>query len=156
YYDLLYTQEKRRTLAKLVRESDGSRARGAGSLTEQLRYESELAQIRTRLSEAAQAEEEAQRTFRQTLNLELNTTVALKGRLETHPVALDLSKLLAWSTQYRSELRQTEFQQEIDALGVGLSLAERRPTVGFGASYERSGNDLDLPTANWSGTLNVN
>jgi len=64
--------------------------------------------------------------------------------------------LLAWSEQYRSELRQTEFQQETDSLGVALSLAERRPTVGFGATYERTGNDLDLPVANWAGTVNVN
>ena len=112
--------------------------------------------IRTRASEAAQAEQESQRAYLQTLNLELNTTVALKGNLETHPVTLDLAKLLAWSTQYRTELRQTEFQQELDALGISLSLSERQPTVGFGASYERTGNDLDIPTANWVGTLNVN
>ena len=47
---------------------------------------------------------------------ELNTNVALKGQLQTQPVEIDLPKMLAWSTQYRSELRQTEFQQELDAL----------------------------------------
>ena len=82
--------------------------------------------------------------------------MALKGGLETHPISLDLPKLLAWSTEYRSELQQTEFQQELDALGVGLSLAERRPTIGFGASYERNGNDLDVLSTDWAGTLNVN
>ncbi len=156
YYDLLFAQEKKRYLSDLLKKNDGATSRGAGTLTEQLRFENELAQIRTRASEAAQAEQEAQRTFLQTLNLELNTTVVLRGALETHPLGLDLQKLLAWSTEYRSELRQTEFQQQIDALGVGLSLSERKPTVGFGASYERSGNDIDLPTANWAGTLNVN
>ncbi len=156
YYDLLFAQQKKRYLADLLKKNDAVSTRGAGSLTEQLRFESELALIRTRAAEAAQSEQESQRTYLQTLNLELDTTVVLKGGLETHPIGLDLPKLLAWSTQYRSELRQTEFQQELDALGVGLSLAERRPTVGFGASYERSGNDLDLPTANWAGTLNVN
>jgi outer membrane protein TolC len=77
--------------------------------------------------------------------------------LITHPVELDLQKMLAWSSQYRSELRQTEYQQELDALGISLSLAERTPTVAFGASYERTGHDVDqLQTANWAGTLNVN
>ena len=156
FYDLLYAQERKRYLDDLLKNSDAARVREAGTLSEQLRLESELASIRTEASEAAQAAQEAQRAYLQTLNLELNTTVALKGGLETHPVSLDLPKLLAWSTQYRSELRQTEFQQELDALGVGLSLAERRPTIGFGASYERTGNDLDLPIANWVGTLNVN
>ena len=157
FYDLLFVQQKKRYLQDLLKKMDSAAARGAGSLTEQLRLEDELSLLQTRASEAAQAEQDTERTYLQTLNLELNTTVALKGNLETHPVTLDLPKLLAWSTQYRSELRQTEYQQELDALGVGLSLAERRPTVGFGALYERSGNDLDiLPTSNWAGTLNVN
>ena len=118
--------------------------------------ESELADVRARASDSAQAEQDAQRTYLQVLNLELNTTIALKGALETHPVNLDLPKLLAWSAQFRSELRQTEFQQELDSLGVALSLAERRPTIGFGATYQRLGNDLDVPVANWAGTLNIN
>ena len=157
FYDLLFVQQKKRYLDDLLKKTDAAAARGSGSLSEQLRLENEIALIQTRASEAAQAAQDMERTYLQTLNLELNTTVALKGNLETHPVTLDLPKLLAWSTQYRSELRQTEYQQELDALGVGLSLAERRPTVGFGALYERSGNDLDiLPTSDWAGTLNVN
>ncbi len=156
FYDFLFAKEKRRYLEDLLKKSDTAGSRGAGTLTEQLRMESALAGVRTQASEAAQAEQEAQRAYLQALNLELNTTVALQGKLETHPVNLDLPKLLAWSTQYRSELRQTEYQQELDALGVGLSLAERRPTIGFGASYERNGNDLDIPVANWAGPLNVN
>ena len=100
---------------------------------------------------------EAPLAYLRTLNLELNTNVQLKGNLETQPVELDLQKMLAWASRYRSELRQTEYQQESDALGISLSLAERTPTVGFGATYERSGNDIGLNTAaDWAGTLNVN
>jgi len=156
FYDLLFAQEKRRYLRDLLDKSGLPSSAEGGTLIEHLRLESELALIRTRASEAAQGEQEAQRAYLQALNLELNTTVALKGDLETHPVSLDLAKLLAWSAQYRTELRQTEYQQELDALGISLSLSERQPTVGFGASYERTGNDLDLPVFNWAGTLNVN
>ncbi len=156
YYDFLYAQQRKLYFQELLKKNESRSSRGVGNLSEQLRYESEISDIRTRASEAAESEQEAQRNYLRTLNLELTTTVSLKGALETHPIQLDLPKLLAWSTQYRSELRQTEYQQELDALGVGLSLAERRPTVGFGASYERSGNDVDLQTANWAGTLNVN
>jgi len=156
FYDLLFAQEKRRYLSDLVNKSSLPTSTDGGTLTEQLHLESELALIRTRASEAAQAEQEAQRAYLQALNLELNTIVSLKGDLETHPINLELAKLLAWSAQYRTELRQTEFQQELDALGISLSLSERKPTVGFGASYERTGNDLELPVANWAGTLNVN
>jgi len=156
FYDYKFAEEKKAYLEELLKKSDRPALRGAGGLSEQLRWESELSDIRTRASEAAQAEQSAARAYLQVLNLELNTTVELKGGFETHPVTLDLPKLLAWSEQYRSELRQTEFQQELDSLGVALSLAERRPTVGFGATYERTGNDLDLPVANWAGTVNVN
>ena len=30
------------------------------------------------------------------------------------------------------------------------------PTVGFGASYERTGHDIGLDTEDWAGTLNIN
>ena len=92
----------------------------------------------------------------QALNLELNTLVSLKGDLTTQPAELDLQKMLAWASQYRAELRQTEYQEELDALGISLSLAERTPTIGFGASYERSGHDSNLGTEEWAGTLNFN
>lgn len=156
FYDLLFAQEKKRYLTDLLKTSSRFSSTEEESLTEQLRLESELALVRTRASEAAQAEQDAERAYLQALNLELGTIISLRGDLETHPVSLDLAKLLAWSAQYRTELRQTEFQQELDALGISLSLSERQPTVGFGASYERTGNDLDLPTFNWAGTLNVN
>jgi outer membrane protein TolC len=156
FYDLLFAREKRSLLGALVKESQAQAVHGMGSLTDQIRLENELALLRTRTSEAEQAEQEARRTYLQRLNLELNTSVALNGSLETHPVHLDLAKLLAWSTQFRSELQQTEYQQELDALGISLSLAERQPTIGFGATYERTGHDTDFPAFNWAGTLNVN
>lgn len=156
FFDLLFAREKSRTLAELVQKSEALRSRSGLGAVEQLRLESALSALRSTRADAIRAEQSAERAYLQTLNLELNTSVMLQGRLETHPVHLDLPKLLVWSTQYRSELRQTEYQQELDALGVGLSLAERRPTIGFGASYERTGNEVELPVANWAGTLNIN
>jgi outer membrane protein len=157
FYDLLLAEEKKRqydTLSERVR----SAAEASGlSIGEQLRLEEELSKVRSGEADAILGVREAQLAYLHTLNLELNTNVQLKGALITHPVELDLQKMLAWSSQYRSELRQTEYQQELDALGISLSLAERTPTVAFGASYERTGHDVDqLQTANWAGTLNVN
>src|ERR1700687_2541070 len=82
FYDFLFAQEKKRYLDALLKKSEVKSARGEGSLSEQLRFESELAGIRTQASEAAQAEQGAQRAYLQALNLELNTTVVLKGGLE--------------------------------------------------------------------------
>lgn len=157
FFDLLLAQEKSRAYARSIQalESLANRSHRAG-IADQIRYEGELAQFRSEAAEAKLEEDKSRLAYLRTLNLELNTHVALRGELVTHAVDLDLQKLLAWSTQYRAELRQTEYQQELDALGISLSLAERTPTVAFGASYERTGHELDLVTSNWAGTLNVN
>ncbi len=157
YYDLLFAQERVRgtqqamdTVKKMIPQSESL------SINDRIQLESELSQLRADVAAAKLKEGEVELAYLHTLNLELNTTVLLKGELSTNPVELDLQKMLAWATQYRTELRQTEYQEELDALGINLSLAERTPTVAFGASYERSGNDLDVLTSNWAGTLNVN
>ncbi len=156
FYDLLLIQEKSRQFQEVIRRLATVGHGTGGALLDRMRWSGEMDELRAEAAEASLAEQEARLRYLRTLNLELNTTVLLKGQLVTHPVEWDLQKMLAWATQYRSELRQTEYQQELDALGVSLSLAERTPTVALGASYDRSGNDLDLPTANWAGTLNVN
>ncbi len=157
FYDLLLAQEKKRLYAEALGGLQaGQRQTAGGSAGEQLQWESEAALLRADSSRAELEEQERLLAYLHTLNLELNTRVALKGELVTHPVDIDLQRMLAWSTQYRAELRQTEFQEELDALGISLSLAERTPTIGLGATYERTGDDVSLPTANWAGTVNVN
>lgn len=157
FYDLLFAQEKSRQYEEALQRLQSLLGPAAGSpLFDVVRLEGEVGLMRTGSAEARLAEQQARLEYLHALNLELNTNVLLKGELVTHPVELDLQKMLAWAAQYRAELRQTEYQQELDALGISLSLAERTPTVGFGASYERAGNDFGLPTANWAGTLNIN
>jgi outer membrane protein TolC len=157
FYDLLFEQEKDRQFKELLRRfGELDKQMRDSSLGERLRLEQGAEEVHEEAAEASRGAQQALLTYLRTLNLELTTLVQLKGALVTHPVELDLQKLLAWSSQYRAELRQTEYQQELDALGISLSQAERTPTVGFGASYERTGFDLGIPTANWAGTLNIN
>lgn len=155
FYDLLLAQEKSRQYHEVVENLKAAVHPKTGSLHERIGFESELDRLQAEAADASLAEQQARLAYLRTLNLELNTTILLKGELVTHPVDLDLQKMLGWASQYRSELRQTEYQQELDSLGVSLSLAERTPTVALGASYERTGTDVSLPTANWVGTLNV-
>jgi len=91
-----------------------------------------------------------------TLGLELFTKVGLDGELRSKALELDLAKLLAWAREHRPELRQTQFQKEIDKLAVNLSLAERYPTVTLGAGYEYNDPSFPLDTRNWNATLNFN
>jgi len=155
FYDLLLAKKRRQLIQQALETAQRTRGQDHGSLAARLRFEHWRSLMRSRQSEAMQAENEAHLSYVRALNLELSTQVVLDGDLKTQPVTLDLQKLLAWASRYRSELRQTEYQQESDALGIRLSLAERTPRVALGASYERTGYDADLPTVNWAGTLNV-
>jgi outer membrane protein TolC len=156
FYDLLLVQEKRRIYQDALKRLNAASPRTPSPTLEGIRIERMLTELRQNAASAKLEEDEARLSYLHALNLELNTNVALKGELTTQAVELDLQKMLAWATQYRAELRQTEYQEELDALGVSLSLAERTPTIGFGASYERAGYDKALETANWAGTLNIN
>jgi outer membrane protein len=157
FYDLLLAQEKHHEYLVVLKHLEGYSRRTPTASLESIRIEDEMADLRAEAAQAGLAEDQAKLAYLHALNLELNTDIMLKGELVTQPVDVNLQKMLAWASQYRSELRQTEYQEELDALGISLSLAERTPTVGFGASYERSGNDIGLDTAaDWAGTLNIN
>ena len=156
FYDLLLAQEKHHAYEEALKRLNNLQRQTPSATLEGIRMEKGLSDLRKDTADAALEEDQARLTYLQTLNLELNTLVSLKGELTTQPIELDLQKLLAWASQYRAELRQTEYQEELDALGISLSLAERTPTVGFGASYERSGHDINLSTEDWAGTLNIN
>ncbi len=155
YYDLIFAQQKSLEYAEALRHLKHLSSDEETPLSERIDLEGEISRVRAEMSEASLAEDEARLFYLRTLNIELNTNVVLQGKLETHPVNIDLQKMLAWAAQYRYELRQTEYEEQLDALGVSLSLAERTPTVGVGASYERSSTDLSFQTVNWAGTLNV-
>ncbi|OGR90041.1 MAG: hypothetical protein A2992_00650 [Elusimicrobia bacterium RIFCSPLOWO2_01_FULL_59_12] len=156
FYDLRLAQEKHRLYQEIMRQLSFYSQRSPSASIEGVRIEREWATLREETTQAGLAEEQARLAYLHALNIELNTNVSLKGEFTTQPVELDLQKMLAWASQYRAELRETEYQEELDALGVSLSFAERTPTLGFGASYERAGHDQKLETANWVGTLNVN
>ena len=129
FYDLLFAQEKKRYLGDLLKKSDLRSAAEGGTLTEQLHLESELALIRTRASEAVQAEQDAERAYLQALNLELDTTVLLKGDLETHPVTLDLAEAAGLVLPVPHGIKA-------DRIPTGTRRPRHQP-VAFGTSTDR-------------------
>jgi len=155
FFDLLFAQARREEYDRIWKGTASWAADGRLGFSERLKVERERAGLRAQRQEAVLDEDMARLSYLRALNLEMNTSVRLDGKLETRRRELDLQKLLAWASRYRSELKQTEYQQEFDALGVSLSQAERTPRIGLGAAYERTGNDMELPTANWFGTLNI-
>ena len=109
------------------------------------------------LMEAEHRLETARLSFVQSLGIEQNTLIEINGILQPPATEeYDLNKCLARASQYRPELRQTRFQETIDALRVSLSLTERFPTVTLGADYEWTGDTFPLPEKNWAATINLN
>ena len=146
YYDLLLAQEKRRAYEDLLKRMQSYTHRAPGATLEGIRMERELSSLARNLrGDAGLEEDQARLAYLQALNLELNTQVSLKGELTTQPVELDLQKMLAWAAQYRAELRQTEFQEELDALGIeplaGRAHADGRVSA---RPTNASGHDISL------------
>jgi outer membrane protein TolC len=69
---------------------------------------------------------------------------------------VDLQRALSWAKQNRTELRASQFQQEVDRLAVSLSLAERYPVFLLGGAYEVRNNELPLNETNWNAVLSMN
>jgi outer membrane protein TolC len=142
FYACLVNQERIKAYETAITETEGStRAAGAARLHMQLaRERHELEKNRLK--------------FLNAVGLELTTDFDLRGDLSFPDEEYDLNKCLAWACQYRSELRQTQFQETMNSLRVNLSLTERYPTVTLGANYELAGERME--EKNWNATINLN
>ena len=94
--------------------------------------------------------------FVNTVGLELDTSIDVKGELVAPAETYELEKCLAWAYQYRPELKQTQFQETMDGLRVNLSMIERFPTITLGANLDRVGDDLTVDSKSWNATINMN
>jgi len=93
--------------------------------------------------------------FLNTLGIELDTEFRITGSFEPIIREYDVNKLGVWSFQYRSEPKMIQLQEQVDALGMKLSMAMRYPTVTLGAQYEYAGEELKFAEKNWNATINM-
>ncbi len=156
FYDVLLAR-KQKALAEEAAQRADSFLERTPAWDEGTRavWEALQGRFRRNLGERRRAEQKAYLDFLNTLGLELYTQAALEGPLESKPVNLDLSRLLAWAQESRLEIRATDFQREIDALAVNLLKAERYPVVALGGAYEYNDPTFPLRTRFWHTTLSV-
>lgn len=156
FYDLLLVR-KQIALTKTVADRVDKLTRGVGpdSPARFAEKSALTARLRRALAEKEHRERDAYLRFLETLGIELYTSLDLTGEIETQTIPLDLPKLLAWAQQFRSEIRRTDFQKEINRLAVNLSMAERFPVVALGAGYEFTDPEFPLLNTQWNATLNV-
>lgn len=160
FYELLYHQEIKRIYTDVIAAFDGIEISGRKKYDKtlhQLKLQTVRAELNVLLAEYTQKAVQARLMFLKTLNIEQGMHISVNGRLQEKTQGkVTLSKCLSWADQLRPELKQTQFQEEIDVLAVNLSMAERYPTILFGASYEFNGNEIPFETENWNATLSLN
>jgi outer membrane protein TolC len=160
FYELLFQQERKKIYDQLLAVmQDVSTAAGKKNMNalHALRFQGMATRITAEAAEADRDAAQSRMEFVKVLNIEQDTRISLTGELEGKKIDdLTLHKCFAWADQYRPELKQTQFQEQIDSLSVNLSLSERYPTVFFGGSYEFNGSEFPLRSENWNATLGMN
>lgn len=157
FYTLLVFIEKEKVFQRgldeleLLKRRSGGKSGGFDSLELLMEIDS----IYTRIEELVRERGNAHFNYIKFLNVEQDLLITIDGQLEFVRSDVDLNKSLAWADEFRPKLKQTMFQEQIDALVVSLSMSERQPLILFGTSYEFSGLDLPLETENWNATLSL-
>jgi hypothetical protein len=126
------------------------------STEKEIEFYNVLIKLKTELSGINQSYVQSRLDFLDTLGIELDTEFNIIGELTPVIKEYDLSKMTVWAFQYRPEPKQTQLQEEMDSLGVKLSMATRYPTISLGAHYEYAGEELKFADKNWNATLNLN
>jgi outer membrane protein len=156
FYDVLLWRKQIRLAEDALRKVEALSAQiSPGDARRRGEAEALQSRLRRGLSEKQRESGRAYLDFLNTLGVELYTRVDLQGELETSPVQVDLPRLLAWAQESRLEIRQTDYQKEIDRLTINLSQAERYPVVALGAGYEINDRKFPLKTTQWNTTLSV-
>ncbi|MCL2389462.1 MAG: TolC family protein, partial [Elusimicrobia bacterium] len=88
--------------------------------------------------------------------IELNAIVTVEGRLEPIIKNLDLNQCLLRARQFRPEMQNTQFQEDIDGLMVQLTTEARRPSIVLGLGQEWLGARMFGDESNWFVALNAN
>jgi outer membrane protein TolC len=80
----------------------------------------------------------------------------VEGSLDPKVIDQDLQTLLVWAKSNRSDIQETLIQEEVDALSVDLSLAERYPTFRLGGGVEVRNDEFPVNQTNWNAVLDMN
>ncbi|MBV9079570.1 MAG: TolC family protein [Elusimicrobia bacterium] len=155
FYGLLALKEKRRLIQnalldveKMVRQAPNQHARLMASAE---RYD-----LRRRLSSIEGDEKDLRFKYLKALGAEYFSDIDVDGTLDGRIVEEDLQTVLVWAKQNRAELKETALQEEVDALSVGLSQAERYPVLRLGGGVEVRNDDFPLDQTNWNAVLDMN
>ena len=103
--------------------------KGEASESDLLKAKSELAQAEYLYESSLNQAESAMTLFKNLLYLEENTRIEIKGALEYLPREIAVDEAILQALSLRPEIKQYEFQQKADNLGVEIAKADNRPSI---------------------------
>ncbi|MBN1384527.1 MAG: TolC family protein [Elusimicrobia bacterium] len=114
-----------------------------------------LSRINNKKQEIEKEFEIAKINYLEAIGIEFNTIFTIKGELKYEKVSADLNKCLAWAMEYRTELKKTELQEQMDALSLNLSVSGRYPTIAVGGNYQVEDKEWPFEKKSWNATINL-
>jgi outer membrane protein TolC len=149
FYRLLMAQERLAATSETV--SEAQRLAAALSLSPWERIEAEGLGEKSRqwAAEAVRQVTLRRLDFLRALNLELDTSFRVAGRLEQQSAEVDPQKAALSAMELRPELQAETFRAQMDALAVNLANSRRYPTIFLSGDYEVMDQHWPLRNNNW-------
>lgn len=105
-----------------------------------LRAKVQLANVRSQLIKMQNLSKLAKDGFKNTIGLNLDADINLKGEITYRPFEADLDSLLKLAMENRPELKQLEIQEQIGEKIVSLAKAGNKPNLAFVYNYAYKSN----------------
>ncbi len=155
FYRLVALRDEQRMLNdtlveinKLTKQTSGAHGRLALAAAQ--------LEMQKRLSDSKQEQQTIMFKYLQSMGLELFSDVQVEGDFGADPALPELQTVLAWAKQNRTELKDTQIQEEVDQLSVELSRSERYPVFLWGGGVEVRDSEFPLKDTNWNTALTMN
>ena len=124
--------------------------KGEASESDLLKAKSELAQAEYLYEASLNQAQSAMTLFKNLLYLEENTQIEIKGALEYLPREIAVDEAMLQALSLRPEIKQYEFQQKADNLGVEIARADNRPSIYTTLDYySKSTTSLTFSRQGW-------
>ena len=129
---------------------------GMAAKFELLRFEVQVANIKTLLIQAKNGLEVTELGLKTILGLELQRQIEVKGELTYTPMEADVNEFIAEALQLRPELNQLKYQGQMASEMLKIARASKMPTLALGGAFNYWGDKLSFAKGNWQNYYAIN
>jgi len=124
-----------------------------------LRAKVQLANTKSQLIKMQNLLKLSKDVFKNTIGMNLDADVTLKGEFTYKPMEIDINKLLDLAKNNRPEIKQLELQEKVGEKAVSLAKAGNKPNVALAYNYSYTSYADTLSKAfkrdNWNNTWSL-